>query len=168
MAEDHLLEAHREWIGYVQPVGLLVAPAALRHRGILPDANVAPLQVRLDELVEADENDQPVVRDFSTFAKTFLGWKDGDLAGAPGGANLPDDLDATLVEYGERLAPTYALPSMQGDRPWQMLIAAEPVGTELDKDIVDDGKRWAATPHARFERLLRETEVPVGLLTHGH
>jgi hypothetical protein len=169
MAEDYLLEAHREWIGYVQAVGLLVAPAALKHRGILPDANVAPLQVQLDELVEAGPDEEPVVRDFPAFAKSFLGWKDGDLAGAPGGPDLPDNLEATLVEYGERLRPTYAVPAASPeDRPWQMLIMVDPVGTELDKDIADDGKRWAATPHARFERLLRETEIPVGLLTNAH
>jgi Eco57I restriction-modification methylase/restriction-modification enzyme MmeI-like protein len=50
---------------------------------------------------------------------------------------------------------------------WPSSSVVEPIGAELDKDIEDDGKRWAATPHARFERLLRETQVPVGLLTNG-
>jgi hypothetical protein len=168
MAEDRLLDAHREWIGYVQPVGLLLAPAALKNRGILPDANIAPLQVRLDELVASDADDEPVVRDFPSFVKAFFSWQDRDLAGAPEGPTLPGDLAATLVEYGERLAPTYAVPAT-GDNgcPWQMLICVEPISTDLDKDIEDDGKRWATTPHARFERLLRETKIPVGLLTNG-
>lgn len=168
MADDPLLEAHRTWIGYVQPVGLLVAPAALKNRAVLPDANVAPLQVRLDELVEADDDDLPVVRDFPGFARAFLGWRDTDLAGAPGGPALPDDLGATLIEYNERLVPTYAVPAAtEGGAAWQMLIGVEADGTDLDRDIEDDGRRWAAAPHARFERLLRETGIPVGLLTNG-
>lgn len=168
MADDHLIEAHREWIGYVQPVGLLAAPAALKHRGILPDANIAPLQLRLDELLEVDDDGGSIVRDFPGFAKEFLGWGDGDLAGALGGPVLPDELAVALLEYDEWLSPTYAVPAPSGgDSPWQMLISVEPIGVLLDKNIEDDGKRWLATPHERFERLLRETRIPVGLLTNG-
>ena len=100
MADDHLLEAHREWIGYVQPVGLLVAPVALKNRGIFPDANIAPLQVQLDELVETDDEDQPLIRKFPDFAKAFLGWADQDIAGAPGGPELPDDLAEHWLSTG--------------------------------------------------------------------
>ena len=41
------------------------------------------------------------------------------------------------------------------------------LGTPLDEVVAADDRRWQATPHARFERLLRETQVPIGLLSNG-
>ena len=58
MTDDYDLEAHREWIGYVQPVGLLVAPSALVARGIVPDRNIMHCQRRLQDLIERDEDDR--------------------------------------------------------------------------------------------------------------
>ena len=37
----------------------------------------------------------------------------------------------------------------------------------FDLDAATDDKRWTATPHQKFERLLRETGVHVGLLMNG-
>jgi|SRR5579872_881488 len=167
MSDDYLLLAHKEWIGYVQPVGLLAVPAVLIHRGVIPDRNVADLQERLDAMTRTSEEADPVVTDFVAFTAAFLGWNDHDLSGVPGNPPLPEDLCVELTEYGERLAPTYALPAAgKNANGWQLLIRVEMPGTDLDAAIIDDGKYWAASPHARFERLLRGTNVPVGLLTN--
>ena len=42
-------------------------------------------------------------------------------------------------------------------------------GTPLDDvpETETHDKRWQASPQARFERLLRENQVPIGLLTNG-
>lgn len=170
MRDELPIDVHREWLGYVQPVGLLVAPAALVHRGVLPDRNIAALQESLDTLVRSTEAREPEVRahEFPAFAQSFLGWAPGDLAGAPAGPQLPADLGVDLIEYGERLLPTYAVVAPEGSSvPWQMLIGVESDNVEFDRALPDDGKRWAASPHARFERLLRETNVSVGMLTNG-
>ena len=37
--------------------------------------------------------------------------------------------------------------------------------TRRETDAKDH--RWQASPQARFERLLRETQVPIGLLSNG-
>ena len=47
-----------------------------------------------------------------------------------------------------------------------MLIQLEPTGTDLDKPPAE-GATWNASRHARFERLLRETGIPIGLLCNG-
>jgi hypothetical protein len=80
-----------------------------------------------------------------------------------------ESLAVSLPEPGTILRPTYAVPDpapADGRPPWQMLIGVEPGGTDLDA-IDETGRTWATTPHARFERLLRATEIPVGLLTNG-
>src|SRR5262249_61706178 len=54
-----------------------------------------------------------------------------------------------------------------GPSPWLMLIQALPVGTPLDREDARDDRHWKASPQARFERLLHETQVPIGLLCNG-
>ena len=47
-----------------------------------------------------------------------------------------------------------------------MLIQEVAAGLDLD-DAPDVGDhRWQASPQSRFERLLRETQVPIGLLSN--
>ncbi len=79
-----------------------------------------------------------------------------------------------LPELGTTLRPTFAVrdPAPAADAsPWQMLIGVEPDFTDLDVKGAtgqgNDARAWAAAPQARFERLLRATEIPVGLLTNG-
>ena len=45
-----------------------------------------------------------------------------------------------------------------------MLVQCLPKATDCDVVNVHEDRNWQATPQARFERLLRETEVPIGLL----
>ena len=56
-----------------------------------------------------------------------------------------------------------------GDPQWLMLIQRVKLGLDLDDTPETDAKdhRWQASPQARFERLLRETQVPIGLLSNG-
>src|SRR5437773_1139065 len=49
--DEQLLAAHREWIGYVQPVGLVVAPAALLSAQAVLDRNVTDAQAQLRALL---------------------------------------------------------------------------------------------------------------------
>ena len=48
-----------------------------------------------------------------------------------------------------------------------MLVRLLPQGVALDQVASTDDRHWQATPHAKFERLLRETRVPIGLLVSG-
>ena len=166
MADD-AARVHREWLGYLQPVGLLFSPAALTQRGVLPDTNVGAFQEQLDAFSRRDIDTPPTVADFPSFAQAFLGWRASDLAGAPDGPALPESLEANLVEYEERLAPTFAVPTADGSGSWQMLVVIEEPHIQLDAPREDDGTLWPASAHARCERLLREVNVPVGLLTNG-
>ena len=48
-----------------------------------------------------------------------------------------------------------------------MLIESIPVGRDLDEAPSTEGHKWEASPQVKFERLLRETQVPIGLLFNG-
>ena len=76
-------------------------------------------------------------------------------------------LEVTLPEYHETLRPTHVVREFtpkDPNHPWMMLVRVLPVGTEMDQVAATDDRHWQATPHAKFERLLRETQVPIGLL----
>ena len=62
------------------------------------------------------------------------------------------------------LAPTMAVAEPPGasETGWQIPVRVEAPGVDPDRRGALPG--WEATPHQRFERLLRETNVPTGLL----
>ncbi|MBK9089224.1 MAG: N-6 DNA methylase [Holophagales bacterium] len=166
MARDPDLYAHLEWLGYIQPVGLVVSPAALLAAGVLPDRNVSAQQETLRGLLSSAP--PPLLADFPSFTRDLLGWREADLAGAPGGPELPDSLSVPLPGEHDTLRPTYAVPDPDAAGKWLLLVTVVPPETPLD----DAGPRvsaagWHASPQARLERLLRETAVPAGLLTNG-
>ena len=179
MAKDPEYLAHQSWLGFVQPVGLVVSIPAMLAAQAYVDRNVAPLQqVFLDAVGGTEDPSTARLADFPAFAKRVLDWDPADLVGTPAGGNLPPELSAVLPEYNETLRPTYAvraLPPLGStatdaatDRPWLLLVSILPAGTDLDHVASDtDPHPWKASPQHRFERLLRETQVPAGLLCNG-
>lgn len=172
MAKDPAVAVHQEWIGYVQPVGLVVSiPALLDARAYL-NRNFAPDHRRFLQALPTDGEGEtvPEVSEFPEFARSVLGWTLDDLYGAPAASAVPVSLETTLSEYSETLRPTYALREFEPrdtEQEWILLIEVVPPGTDFDKTADLDGRHWQATPEARFERLLRETGVPIGLLVNG-
>lgn len=178
MPRDPELVAHQEWLGYLQPVGLVVSAPALKAAQAVPDRNIATKQDLFDgrwvaAAHLADAGTAPAVTDLPGLLRDpdLFGWEVGDLLGAPGADPVPDSLEVHLEAFEETLRPTCAVPVFTKDpaapRTFQMLIVAEPPGTDLDTPGALDARRWQASPQARMERLLRETGVPTGLLSNG-
>ena len=163
-ARSNLIFAHQEWLGFVQPVGLLLSPIVMVDAQVVPDRNISGRQREFRELLEEDGSGATarwLASDLRRVFLDYLGWEEGDLLDASGHR---DALEIALPELQVVLSPTWAVPDDQDtDGPWTMLVRVEDGGADLDKPP-DDGAGWNATRHARFERLLRETGVPVGLL----
>jgi len=147
---------------------------------VVPDKNVATVQQALERVVERPaavySDPDPVLTDLPRFATEVLGWAPEDLAGAPGGPPLPQRLSVHLPDYGETLRPDFAAVdafAREGDEPKVlMLISVAPQGADLDKPPPDGGgpgqrHGWHASPQARLERMLRDADVPAGLLCNG-
>lgn len=177
MAEPSDLKRHKEWLGYLQPVGVVVSPAALLSKGVLVNENVAARHQQFCDFIEKvdlsdDRAEIAVIPDFISCASTVLDWDmERGLVGYAADRPVPDNLRVRLEEYGETLEPTYALPSKQraegrgGD--WLLLVRVEQNGVDLDEPTAAHDRGWHASPQAKFERLLRETGVPTGLLFNG-
>ena len=168
MPSDPELRSHQDWLGMVQPVGLVASARALAAAGAFIDrAGLIALQQKFEALTEQKRDEDPILPDLPSFCLQVLGWEPSDLAGAPGGPELPDSLAVSLPEYGEVLSPTYAVPDPDRPGEWLMLIKTVEAHTGLDSAARGGENQWHASPQLRFERLLRETGVPIGLLCNA-
>ena len=177
MAADQELRVHRDWIGLLQPVGLVVSPPALLAAQAFPDKNILKEQQALLALItppstkagERRAADRPLLPlAFEALATQVLGWKRSKLAGHPNGPALPETLELVLPEFGETLRPTFAVPALnEDDTEWMMLVQELADGVSLDEPSAEEARKWHASPQIRFERLLHETGVPIGILANG-
>ncbi|MRG96406.1 Eco57I restriction-modification methylase domain-containing protein [Polyangium spumosum] len=147
---------HTEWLGMAQPEGLVVTTAALKAAEANITWPVIELQATLRELA----GERKHIADLRGFLRDILDWGGEQLVS---GAELPHSLRVHL-DGGEWLVPTFALRSI--DEPETFVLLVEETHRK-ELDAASDDKRWSATPHQRFERLLRETGVPMGLLSNG-
>jgi len=183
---DPELQAHKEWLGYLQPRGLVVAPAAMWEAGWVLEQSGRELLERQEQFREAlqplgsdegeeDEDDQ--VRGFRRLEDLLveqLSWDAEALQRDP--ASL-ESWTRELPELDETLQPTAVVPGFGADAKPQLLIqelpppedGLLPAGdlVELDRRQSSSDQGWRASPQERFERLLRETEVQLGLLFNG-
>ena len=168
--KDPILADHLAWLGYVQPEGLVVsAPALVDSQVVIDRAALPDLQRRLAEhvsslaLTASDTGDTVAsVADLPRFLTEFLGWPADLLVGWDVARPLPSELSVALPEFGETLAPTYAVtqPQPKGDAsPWLLLVQSHSATVDLDKPASSHARGWAASA-AKMLRVLRENGSP--------
>ncbi len=183
------LKAHQEWLGYLQPVGLVVAPAAMVDAGWVVEQGGREL-VERQELFreglrplafagnETEEPEEPIDADpdtprgfpsLETLLVEQLHWDASAIVRDP---ERLQEWTRELRELGETLRPTAVVPGFEADGKPQLLIqelgpTAEGIPVELDRRQSGGEQGWRATPQERFERLLRECGVEQGLLFNG-
>lgn len=176
MAKDFETRAHLEWLGYVQPVGMVVNPPALLAAQAHINSNIRPEHERFLDLLTPEGSREPLARipDLPAFFQVVLGWRSTDLEPINPADPRYQSLEVPLREYGETLRPTHVVRAVPergpqasetgGASPWMMLVQDLPAGTDLDLKPDTKDSTWQESPQVRFERLLRETQVPIGLL----
>lgn len=187
---DPELRAHQEWLGYLQPVGLVVAPAAMvdagwvvtrsgsdwigrqdRYRQALeplgsPDGDGADGDGLGDESSVGDAFEGDGLRGFRELESLLvdqLGWQADQLGRTP---ELIDAYSRDLPELGETLKPSAVVAAASGEGA-QLLVWELPLGLALDQKQSSGTQLWRASPQERFERLLRDSGVEAGLLFNG-
>lgn len=172
MSREPEYYAHQEWIGYVQPVGLVVSIPALLAAQCYVNRNILEEHQRFLQSLATDLKDEPLpqIQSIRKFFEDVLGWQQGDLLAFDDNADRFHALEVVLPEYQEILRPTYVVPDCQPDdekKPWLLLVQVLPTDVTLDRPTEHSHNQWAASPQAKFERLLRESEVPIGILTNS-
>lgn len=152
-------DLNQEWLGYVQPVGLVLSTAVLNHYDLVPEE-----QTRADgDAVTACLTPDGIVtalKDPWVFFSNILGWREHQVAGLSDALPLPSGLSVPIEEADTVLAPTWAVINPEGQTI--LLVRIEGAGIEPEKRGALPG--WEASAHHRLERLLRETGVGAGLL----
>ena len=169
--------AHLEWLGFIQPNGLVVSAPALVKAGAILNRQDAEGQHRLADCLRERESDsrrgsEPCLSDFREFASAVLAW--GFSSRGYAGTEefpIPAELELPLPDYGETLRPDFAIRERDprdGEVPWQLLVQILDVGQDFDAPVGGSaGRGFEASPHGRAERLLRGTGVAAGLLFNG-
>ena len=184
------LLAHKAWLGLLegQRVGIVVTPPALVPAQAYANTDVIPAQNALlglltksvsvkdtrkevrelrDGIAERwGESGDVVLTQLAPFCEAVLGWRPGDLQ--------PVALDDArfsvhLKEQQETLSPTHVLIDAKQPELPLLLVREEATNTDLDALPAEraDGGGWRASPETRFERLLRDTGVFIGILFNG-
>jgi len=175
------LQAHKAWLGLLedQRVGIVVSPPALVAAQAYANTDVIPAQNALLALLTADrdklrkniaenwgESGDVTLKGLGPFCEAVLEWRPGDLAPV-----APDDArwSVHLQEQQDDLVPTHVV--MDPDDPARplLLVREETKNTDLDAFPPEraDGRGWRASPQTRFERLLRDSGVFIGILFNG-
>lgn len=171
---------HEEWKGMTQPVGLVVEPIVLDRLGIFPEKSIrviSDLQRRLESLLEEqiEENETyTAVTNFKDFCIEVLNWQESDLIKTDEFYSYQSEnqIFVELEDYGEILKPDWIVPEInkqENTKKVQILVKELKLGTPFD-DIFNDPenkKRWEATHQQRFERLLKDSENPLGIIWNG-
>lgn len=122
MNYDSELFQHREWLGLLQPEGLVVSPPALAAAQAFVDKPKAlALQPKLQNIAQQGrlkEKEQTWVADFSTFVEQILEWEPEDYVGQ---GSLPEQLVVDLTNYGETLRPDYGVEDPDSEA-WLLLV----------------------------------------------
>src|SRR5690606_37867934 len=145
---DPELRAHKEWLGLLQPIGLVVTPHALVRKQAVPDRDQAVrMQARLRELIVQVESGKPGkphrsrelldpeqapparLRDFPSFVVELLDWRPSDLIGGPDADPLPDELEVRLADLDDLLRPSYGVRSPDDPQKWLLLVQELEPGT---------------------------------------
>jgi hypothetical protein len=151
-----IVDPNLEWLGYVQPVGLVLSPTVLDRYGLLPEEQTRADGDAVDGCLTPEDEAQALADPWSLFSR-ILSWREHQVAGRPNGQPLPDKLSVPIDEADTVLEPHWAVIDPE-DRP-TLLVRIEEAGVAPDQRAALLG--WEATPHQRFERLLRENEAAV-------
>jgi len=171
---------HETWLGMVQPTeGLLVSIPVLVDAQCI-QRHGPELQRTFLSVCKGGTGDVPLyISDLPGFMSEMFGLHgqhfDADEA-------LPADLSLYVPEGKQRIAPTMALkkrrapedsdeeadstPASRVGRNYELLIWNLPQGLPLDKPETLTGP-WDYPPSAKFDRLLRQCRVPIGMLHNG-
>ncbi len=155
---------HETWLGMVQPTDGLVVSVPVLVEAQCFQRLPPKVQEKLHRLcpeVSIEEGRPRRIEDLSAFLAELLDLTP-DLFEAHDA--VPEFLSLYVTEGKQTLKPTLALKAQ--DAPdHTMLIWELPDALPLDKPETQTGS-WDYPPSAKFDRLLRHTRVPIGLLTN--
>ena len=159
MASNRSIEYHQQWIGYLNPTGLVFSPHALEDAQTVINEGVISEQKELQTLVTKTVNDDIQFTGFENIHDLFLkvlNWRDSDLNSNQA---IITQYSFSHPQFGEVVSPTYV--AKVSDE--KVILIQELEQEDFDKSAATEDS-WNSSPHFKFERLLREKQVPTGII----
>ena len=151
-----------EWLLHARPVGLVLGPNIIREEELTPPRQSAVDTETVRALLSAEsDHDAPVLSDPWAFFSSVLGWDARFVAGAPDGPEIPESLAVKVPEHDVTLTPEWSVRELGEAGGYQLLIK---LNVDHDADQRGALETWEASAHQQFERLLRDSGVPIGVL----
>ena len=146
MARSRIAQLHADWIGMLQPEGLVVSVAVLEELEVYTRQDLAVQQA----LREATPDS--TLADLNTLLTGILGWR-AKRVREPVDTESVDLLDLELTLRPDRVVV---------DNKGNTLLFVQWHTGELDRP--PPGDRWPASRTERFVRLLHRCATPIGLM----
>ena len=160
MARNYNIELHQQWIGYLNPTGLVFSPQALEDSQVVINEAVVAEQKTFRELVCTKNNDEfsfVGFKEIKEIFKSVLSWQDNDINEAEATLN---DYSFIHPQFNEVVRPSFVVNACNDQK-----IIIQSFDTNIDFDsALSTEDRWNSSVHFKLERLLREKQVSTGIL----
>lgn len=174
---------HEQWLGMAQPAeGLVVSVPVLADAQCMEKLPREAHVTFLQHIMEGSRDGNTSARRIDNLFAVLESVLELDASRFDDEAALPKDVSLYVPEGKQLLRPTRAMkwptapvvelgadatPAAVAAKPYAMLVwEVPPEVAELDKPEMATGS-WEYPAQAKFERLLRECRVPIGLLSNG-
>jgi hypothetical protein len=165
---------HETWLGLVQPTeGLVVSIPALVDAQCMARVSNETVE-QLLALCPANADGERSITNLVLFFERVLGHARASFEAPPEAVQLfvPEGRQTLRATLGLNRGPVAADPvpsdasaAAQAAAPYIALVWDLPDGLDLDAPETTTGP-WEYPPSAKFDRLLREARVPIGILTN--
>lgn len=159
MASNRSIEYHQQWIGYLNPTGLVFSPHALDDAQAVINEGVISEQKEFLALVTQTTNDTLEFTGFENTRDLFfevLNWRESDLNSDQA---LIAQYSFSHPQFDEVVSPTYV--AKVNDE--KVILIQELDLDDFDK-TANTEHAWNSSPHFKFERLLREKQISTGII----
>lgn len=159
MSKNKIIELHQQWIGYLNPTGLVFSPNALEDAQVVITEGVIPDQREFLELITNTVNEEIKFAGYANIEEIFLktlGWRDTDLNSDQA---LIAQYSFSHPQFNEVISPTYISKVNEEN----VILIQETDVDNFDK-TANSEDTWNSSVHFKFERLLREKQVSTGIL----
>lgn len=159
MASNKITEYHQQWIGYLNPTGLVFSPHALDAAQAVINEGVVSEQKEFQSFVTQKIDDEIHFIGFAKIHDLFinvLNWRESDLDSDP---NLITQHSFSHPQFNEVVSPTYVA-KVNDDN----VILIQELGLDDFDSTNSSEDNWNSSPHFKFERLLREKQVSTGII----
>lgn len=160
MARNYNIELHQQWIGYLNPTGLVFSPQALEDAQVVINETAINEQKVFREIVCSKKDDVysfAGFKDIKSIFKDVLNWEDSDLVDDKDALN---DFSFNHPQFNEVVSPSFLVNACHDKK-----IIIQTFNTNIDFDsVLSTEDNWNSSIHFKLERLLREKQVSTGIL----